>query len=383
MSDNKKTVALATCFLDNYGACLQAYALQESIESLGYKCNIINYVEPDGYSKHLPWLTKFMHSEFYLKGRGFFQHKYLEKFNQEGKKWKKFYEFRKGLNLTGFYTTAQQVYDHPPLCDACVCGSDQIWNPTFYNCNNPIYHLDFAPKGIRRIAYAPSIGLSSIPYPYQKEFQKFVSALDVVSVRETRGAEIIKEITDRDCPVVLDPTLLINGQQWREKLQIKQKKHPYIFVYMFGDREYIGKFLQHVRERTDIPFVCIPFTERDRNAGYEIVNDAGPREFVELIDNASLVLTDSFHATAFSLNLNTPFYTLFRDKEDNTKGMNSRLTSILELTGMGKRLIKNEENFPGQIDFDVDFSACNQCLQDKRKKDLEFLKNALGGSLHD
>lgn len=382
MNDCKMNVGLVTCFLDNYGACLQAYALQQAIINTGCNCEIVQYLEPDGYVKDktmikrllrnfvyyiLQMINKVSHASYYYQ-----RIRYLS-----------FVKFRRRLKFHPHkYFTTQEVFKHPPEFDCFVCGSDQIWNPSFYNGNNLVYHLDFAPKTAKRIAYAPSVGLSKMPEEYLDEFCRLILKYDSISVREASGAKIVKDATGRECAVVLDPTLLFNKDWWHTSLQIKntqKKEKPYIFLYLFGTRAYIGEFVEHVQKLTGMQIITIPFCEREMNQNYDVRLYADPTGFLSLISNASLVITDSFHATAFSINFNVPFYALMRFDENDPKSMNSRLRNILGLVDLESRLVCGKEDFPDQIDFDIDFTNANRLLEAKRIKDMSFLTTSIRG----
>lgn len=369
----KKNVGLATCFIDNYGACLQAYALQTAIEKLGHKCEIINYREPVGYEKQ-KMKKRLLSNPFFVTALS----KFSEGYRRAYAKRPKFDAFRnKYLHLGVACDTEKAVYESALRYDAYVCGSDQIWNPLLFSKNNKIYFLDFVEEGKKRIAYAPSIGIEKIPEMYVEEFGQLVSKFDSLSVREKSGGTIIKDILDKDVDVVLDPTLLLNGEEWSQLAHSPKIKKPYIFCYLFGEREYIGTFVEYVRRKLGLPVVCIPFTKREHESDFLKIEKAGPNEFLWLIKNASLVITDSFHATAFSINFNTPFYSLLRNTDNDKNNMNSRIFNILEMTELTERLVTPNVTYPFDISCNMDYSNANGLLQERRTKDFNFLKRAL------
>lgn len=382
MSKNAKTkkVGLVTCFLNNYGACLQAYALENVIDGLGYNCFIINYYPPEGYIKPSYGIKKLIMQCFSIMPSLFVPKRYKDYYCSGRYEFdRQFDRFRnKYLRFDSKHIHDEKsILQNPSKMDTYVCGSDQIWNPTFYGGNNKIYLLKFVPDGKKRIAYAPSIGINKIPEQYEKDFINLINRYSTISVREDAGAKIVKELTGRDCRVVLDPTLLISRSNWIKLIKPPKITKPYIFLYLFGTRDFIGEFIEHIKNIADIPIVAIPFTEREKANDFKKLYSAGPLDFVSLIANASLVITDSFHATAFSINLNIPFYALLRDEENNPEGMNSRIHSILHLTGLNNRLIFNKSNFPKDLNSDMDFSDSNNRLNKKRKEDIDFLREAL------
>lgn len=369
-----KKVGLATCFIDNYGACLQAYALQKKIEETGAECKIIQYIEPEGYKRKHNIRDAIKANPLFLFAVRLFGYKPFFKYLNKSK----FQAFRnKYLKFTPRYDTAEEVYKAGMEFDAYVCGSDQIWNPVLFDGNDPIYTLDFVPDGKRRIAYAPSIGLSEFPKEHIEDFKNKIERFDFISVRESAGQAIVQQLTDKEVKVVLDPTLLLNDGDWSKIATSVKMKRPYIFCYLFGTRKYIGEFTEYVRRATKMDIVCIPLTEREEKSDYIKIYDAGPCEFLGLIRDAALVITDSFHATAFSINFNTPFYSLLRNEANERNNMNSRVENLLAMMQMEERLIVDQIRFPVTAELEMDFTTSNKILSQRRAEDFGFLEKAL------
>lgn len=369
-----KRIGLMTCFIDNYGACLQAYALQQTLKKSENAVDIIKYIgvpgyEPDrGYKK---WIRNRLTR--WLKGKINLEYRF---YNERRSAFEAFRSQYLTFSSDSFHSF-DELQNKTTSYDAFVCGSDQIWNPYLYHGNNPCYFLDFAKKGQKRIAYAPSIGVSEIPTEYQEDMRELLNRMDVLSCREQTGTNIIHALCGKECRTVLDPTLLLSKEEWIKIARAPKILKPYIFCYVFGNQEYIREFIQRVREQTKLPVVTIPFSASEHTPDFQDVKGAGPTDFVGLIKNASLVITDSFHATVFSCNLNTPFYSLLRNKEGEQNNMNSRVFDLLRLLQLESRLIDCREHFPKSIDMKVDFSVANNILQEKRKNDTKFLFEAL------
>lgn len=370
-----KKVGLATCFLDNYGACLQAYALSKTIENLQNECVIFNYTEVTGYYDDT-LKERFKNSFIYNSVRSMLSEKYKESYKLGKCRRKAFNNFRKQ-----YLPISKEHYnEHSDISDlgfdAVVCGSDQVWNPTFYDACNPFYYLTFA-KGLPKIAYAPSIGVSDIPEPYVKEFKEYLSDFKAISVREQNAVDLVKKYADRDSKWVLDPTMLLDGDKWSELTKASLVKKPYIFCYLFGRQEYYTKSIEYLKKKTGLDVVIIPFSERDLNNDYKKICNAGPLEFITLIKNAQYVLTDSFHATVFSILFGKQFFTLLRDAENEQKSMNSRIHSLLSMIDKKDRCVteNNAQNFA--IDPITDYERVHECLENLRNDSLSFLKTAL------
>lgn len=374
-----KRIGLVTCYLNNCGACLQAYALQKVIKAFGNECEILHYIPPHGYEFEEKKVKRIYHTI-----KSLFNKEYKEYYKSYKEKNHIFNIFRKNYLLFD----SEKQYNETELLekkleyDIYVCGSDQIWNPLFYDGNNLIYLLDFVPKGIKKIAYAPSIGLSEFPEKYKLEFKNCIEKLDYVSVREKEGKKIIDSICDKECKVVLDPTLLIERNIWIDLEDKRFTKKPYIFCYIFGEQDYLIEFVDYVYKKTKLDVLYFPLTKNDKLSNYNKVKNVGPCQFISLINYAELVITDSFHATAFSINLEKPFYTLLRDSNKEQINMNSRIYNILDITGFMNRLIKSQADFPKKIDLNVDFSWSRKEISAKRKEDIENLRKEINIENH-
>ena len=377
-----KKIGIVTCFLDNYGACLQAFSLQSQINKFGYETEILQYVEPEGYDNDKSIIHRFKVNCFTRWVRSIVSKNYRKKylFQNACKDFRKHYIKLTSRKLYNY----KEVEEEATKYDALVCGSDQIWNPTFYGKPNKVYYLGFC-KGKKRIAYAPSIGVSEINVEYREEFKRLVCDIDSISVREKTGSELIMKYTNREAAVVLDPTLLINGYEWRNIVSQKkttsnktlpQDTDKYIFCYLFGDRPFYYQFINNVSRVLGLEVYIIPFSNNQENYDYHKIFGASPLDFVKLIANASLVITDSFHATAFSINMNTPFYTLLRNADTDINSMNSRVTDILKMVKLEDRLW-NESSKMDVFTTKIEWNEPNSIIQEKRSVDSKYLEDAL------
>ncbi|EXM40992.1 hypothetical protein RASY3_02420 [Ruminococcus albus SY3] len=370
-----KTVGLMTCYMDNFGACLQAYALQHTIEKMGLKCEIIKHT-PIKNLKEFNIFTNLGRTAYhYLKGVSNLAYRY------DNYRHPCFVSFRKQyLKFSKKnYLEEKDLFNDPPIYDYYVTGSDQIWNPNLYGGKlNLAYFLDFVPQDKPRIAYAPSIGVSSISNDCKTQMKGLLQKFSAVSVRESDGKKIVDDVLDCGCRVVLDPTLLLNRSEWQSLMSERLIKEDYIFLYLFSDREYIGNFVNYARDQLKMKVVTIPFNKREYNSDFIKIKKAGPLEFINLISNAKLVITDSFHATAFSINLHTPFYSLLRNTKNDQNNMNSRIYSILELIHLENRIIEEGNEYPENLLSDIDFETVDRYLINKRDEDIAFIKCSLG-----
>lgn len=370
----KKRVGLVTCYINNYGACLQAYALQTSVKSLGFDCEIIQYTPVSNVKKY--GFTKCIVNKI----KDFIRLLRIPNYSFVLARKRKFEKFRKKHLIFSEenYPSAEYLYNRNlPYC-AFITGSDQIWNPLIHNnCFDKIYMLDFVKSGVKRIAYAPSIGIASLPDEYNESMKRYLEEFDVLSTREQSGADIVCSLVSKPCCVVLDPTLLLNREKWLNIATPRLIEKQYIFCYVFSEQQYINLLIERAKDKLRIDAVIIPLKDRDFSGTDILVKSVGPLDFVSLIANASLVITDSFHATAFSINLNIPFYSCLRNIQGEKNNMNTRITSILELTGLEDRLVTNESKIPSEVNLNIDFTQSNIKLCKKRESDLCFLRTSL------
>ena len=296
--------------------------------------------------------------------------------NQE--KANKFADFRKEyLRIKNTkYKSYSEYMENPPLYDIYLCGSDQIWNPNLY-CENGFYFAGFAPDSALKLSYASSVGVSVVNKKQADFMAPLLNRFDVISTREQKGADIINLISDKTATVVLDPTLLLNSDDWSLVASARMFDEPYVFCYLFGERDYVEKVKKIVKDITGMKVVCIPFVPRELDSDDEKLFDAGPAEFISLIKHASLVLTDSFHATAFSINLKTPFISLCRFDKSDRKSMNDRLVTLLNMVDLSDRLVDANDKISNDHIYDVDFEKAHKLLDEKRQRDYKFLMDSL------
>lgn len=370
----QKKIGLVTCFINNYGACLQAYALQTVLKEYAEQVDVIQYLEPAGYDNS-SFLRRIIINPVVKKVVGVFlpDYRHKQSFRIACNSFKKQY-LRFGKQK---YYSYEELKSNSPDYDVFVCGSDQIWNPTFYGGPNKAYYLDFV-ENKKRIAYAPSIGVSELEEQYRRDFVEMVKKFDFLSVREKTGSFLIEKYCNRIACTVLDPTLLISGEAWRRRaedaqLQIDEK---YIFCYLFGDRPFYYDYIKYVSNKMNLPVYIVPFTANHMNAGFHNIFGAGPLEFVKLIRDAAFVITDSFHATAFSINMNVPFYSLLRSENATPNNMNSRIYDILSLTGLEERLWQDNQGMDKFSDV-ICWDDSNTILVKNRNESRAYLENAL------
>ena len=215
--------------------------------------------------------------------------------------------------------------------DYYIAGSDQVWNPHF--AGKQYQFLTFAPEN-RRLSFAASIGVECIPPEQERQYKKNLSEMKYLSVREQRAVEIIKDLTGRDADLTLDPTLLLEPEQWQQAVKKPNiaLEAEYICTYFLGETpEAVKVFAQE----KGLPVYALNSEEHPEL----FVLDPG--EFLYMIQHAAYVLTDSFHAVAFSIKFHREFY-VFDRKQEGVASMFSRIETITKRFGLENRIQSRE-----------------------------------------
>lgn len=369
-------VLLVTVFSGyNYGSSLQAFAGKMILKELGYDCLLIaqrSLIKGRDIRVN-KLLTILVRSYMHRKKNGF---KSLKTYRSSYKKTMIedsilcFEEFTKKY-LHPEYLSWKEMKEVAKNVIACFAGSDQIWNSsTMYV--DPMYYLRFV-SSEKRIALAPSFGRNFIADYNMEKIGKWISEFAYISVREDSGVKLIKEMTGRDATHLVDPTLMLSGDTWRKEIGIQNKEKNYILAY-FLDKpsESARKSIAELKEALKCKVIAIPYLFDDMSYCDNVVS-AGPIEFLNLINNAKCVLTDSFHGTAFSINMHTPFF-VFNRVYGTANSQNNRVESILKKVNMQERF-EPKEVLVQYAEIDFDYSE--KVLAKEREKAHKYLSTAL------
>ena len=303
----------------NYGASLQAYALQTYLESLGHEVQIIDY-KPKYQAAYNIWNVKRRGKLGVLSNYLLIVYLFLvlSKFftlRKTKKRIKAFAEFKRTyLKCTERYDTYEALAGSPPVADVYIAGSDQIWRTNLMNGKDPAFYMQFGSCITKRISYAASFGTSQITDGLECFVRSMVSSLDAVSVREKSGIQVLSNL-GVNSQLVCDPVFLMTADDWKQKLGIKKALYsePYILVYdLFHNNKKMESFCVNYAKKNSLKIVAINDKQETPYAHINI-NDGGPVEFVNLISNAQFVVADSFHATAFATIFHRPFRTFFKN----------------------------------------------------------------------
>lgn len=369
----KETVGIITFHAShNYGSMLQAYALQQVILNLGFECEIINFRTLMQKTFYKPiWkrgniLGKFKRLLLYapFHNKLLKKHQLFEEFLQT--------EFRLSKKE---YATLHELEQANLRYDYYISGSDQIWNTNCFDFDWA-YFLPFVENG-KRIAYAPSMGPNphkAVSENHATKIKELLSYYKVISVREKETAKRIKHFTEKDYPVMLDPTLLLTSADWsaiiKEQPLIKGK---YIFLYTPWFDEATFKTAQLLSQQLNLPIIVSQLYNNGWKNNKWIVNPefrlylaTGPKEFLNLCKHATCIIGASFHLVVFSILLKVPFYTINGMKD-------SRIANLLSITKLDNRSIELSKGFEAPS-LEMDFENAIQRIEKERVKSINWLK---------
>ena len=362
-----KTVKTITCHdVYNVGASLQAYALAAYLNSHGCDAEILDY-KPEYLGRHYrldvvsnPRFNKPLVKQLYLlaklPGR--------LKARKSGRK-KEFDAFREQhLPVSRLrFETLEDLRKNCPKADVYIAGSDQIWNPLFQNGKDPVFFLDFVTEG-KKVSYAASFAVNELPEEIKPLVAERLKAFDALSVREKSGLVILKEFGLQG-EVVLDPVFLLDRRTWQNLLPETNIAAEYLYSYDFGDSEMIAKLAKEIADEKRLEV----FSYFKRS--YATMDKAGgPLTFLRNLADAEIVLSNSFHATAFSLIFHKEFFVVGRKE-----AINSRMADLLESIGLRDRFLSSA--FEWKEAAPIDWNAVDYRLKQQIKDSEDFLKRAL------
>lgn len=335
----------------NYGALLQSYALQKKINMLGHNCNVINYqcegvINQYAFQKKINLLALKRNISWLLS---------------IGKR-KKMDKFRELLPLTK-PIFKENIKDLNDVFDCFIVGSDQVWNKICTN-GDEAFFLNFVENNIKKNSYAASFGRSVIDDIDKNKYQKLLNSFNYISVREESGIDIVRELTGKEIVCVLDPVFLITYKDWMKF--VYSIKHKYIFVYQLVSDLNTIRYASRIAKQLGYELYIYTSNLHAGRYGKRVIN-MGVEDFLSFIANAELVITDSFHCSAFSVIFNTQFYSKFRTNDP----ANTRLENLLKIFGINSNVL--EENYLNAINM-IDFEIVNKILFEEQKKSENYLK---------
>ena len=358
----------------NYGSLLQSYATQKVIEEMGFESEIINYTRYEERYKNLvntlikgkKWNKNIITRTIY---------KMIQKPNYT-KMYRKFEKYRKNFLKESRleYGSLQELKDNVPEADVYCSGSDQIWGKIGTVEYDEAYFLKFIEDRTKRcIAYSSSFGKEEIDGSLEKNIKKLLENYSDILVREDTAKSILKKHGIENVEQVLDPTLLLNKEQWSNLAsKVKNKQKKYILVYQLHDNKSFDKYAKEFSKKTGLKLLRISPSIYHITRSGKLIYLPNQYEFLSLFQNAEYVLTDSFHATVFSIIFNRKFVDILPGKTS------TRIISILKLTGLQDRILTKYDDF-SFVNKTINFSECNTIIENERKRSIELLKKAIIG----
>lgn len=356
---------------DNYGQILQSYALQQYLRNHGHVPFLIRYENTQNKMAYFKWkhlfayIFKFpMYATWYIKQKLFqrAEKKYYETIGAVNRHFDDF--MNKYIKHTDIIYTESNIYDNPPIADAYICGSDQVWGGDW------AYYLDFVADDKTKIAYAPSLGgLTSFAPEYEEKMKQLLQRFDFVGMREQSGVEVCHRMGRRDTVRVADPTLLLTKEDY-DKIRIntiKQNHKPYLFLYVLGNPmacEVRDIYAYANKRRLEVKYVASAGKSDEFEHIYPQVG-----EWIDLIANAEMIITNSFHGTVFSLIYQKPFATILLNQ--GYERMNTRVLELLESAKLSDHVYKGDFS---DITTKIDFSQFVKYRADEECKAYAYLK---------
>ena len=347
----------------NFGGLLQTYALQKFIEDIGVDCEVIDYrsafIENIYYKNPLTskYGLKRIVSAFLFNGS--------IKFNIAG-----FKEFTsKHINLSkNHYYSDSDLEPLNRIYDFFITGSDQVWN---YYCagNDKQYFLDFVIDNKKKNSYAASFGVDSVPQDLKCQYKNLLGSFNSISVREESGARIVYDLLGKTAKVLPDPTLLLNRQTWESIAIQNHSIGDYVLVYLMESNKNIVDLARLIGEKNDLQVIYIN-DNIYRTGGVYDVNNVVPEEWLGLFLNAQVVVTNSFHGIAFSINFHKTFFAYYLV---SNPAVNSRIENILRHFSLLDRVECQDGEL--EIEKEIDWNTIDEVILADRKKAADHLIN--------
>lgn len=377
MNNGKINVGICTFWPHfNFGTIMQACALQQVVRGMGYDAVHLT-IDGEYPSISAPTSLRRLKSfvlltSQHVSGR-------MQAFRDFVQTW---------LHLTS-HDGYDDLKKHADDYDILICGSDQVWRYA-----EDFFLLNFAAHG-RKMAYAPSLGLAGVEQSKREIFAQAWKEISFISCREKTGAAVIAEVTGRQVPVVLDPTLLLSREEWEEKETDCGIEEPFILCYFIHSTKrsmtawrksnpiepcsYYDDVCKKMARESGYKtvFVC---GEAEGKLGWNLTKQGGfgPDKILNLFHQAAMVITDSFHGTVFSIIYQKPFFTIPVKWKSGAADQQSRQKDLLASVGLQDRYLELNAPVPDwQEAVNVDFEAAMRKLQDMRTSSLEFLKSSL------
>lgn len=366
-------VALMTIFqVPNYGSVLQAFATQIVLEKIGLDCRVIDYHYPNQWHfkngiKKVSSFKKLLKKVLEVVGLYENKERFIDSFRKDY------------LKLVGPFKSLDSLKkaDWSDYA-AIISGSDQVWNYRFHNADSA-FMLSFV-EGVKKISIASSFACTEIPTDLIPKYYKWLNRFDAISVRESNGDAVFRQIgISKKVSVMLDPTLLLSSTEWDAQLNLSDDsgygKYVLLYIqdYAFNPRPYINHIAEYVKNEYGCDNI-LTFSGKDslevRELGAISVKGCSVEDFVNYIRHAEVVVTSSFHGSAFAINYSRPLVAVYPDNDDE------RMQSLLKLVGIEGNGVSVGSPI-NEVNSKYDVKKIQERLDGLRKSNYEWIRDAL------
>ncbi len=356
----------------NYGSILQSYATQKTFEDLGYDAEILNYKRYDERGKESV-LTNCHIGRDGIKNKLKRFLYFCVQYPNSQKMNNTFAEYRKRyLRLSNTaYGSLEELMENPPKADLYVTGSDQVWGKIGAEEIDPAYFLKYAPAGKPKIAYSASFGKTDLPKDLIDGMDDLLEGYSSLLLREKSAVELIEKYSTKTAEHILDPTLMLNADQWEELCEpTGLEGTEYIFVYQLHHNKDMENYISKLQKKTGLPVYRVhPSVFYALKPG-NFVHLPSPGEFLSYIKHAKFVVTDSFHGTVFSTIFNRQYVDIL------PKLTGTRISSFLEMLGLEHRILTDLNDF-GWTEQSIDYNKVLPILEQEKEHTLTALRRSL------
>lgn len=372
---------------NNYGSKLQALATVKLFEDFGIDYEIIRYNK-----KTIRFLIKSIPRCFNWV---FLNDRYLQ--IQRAVEFKRHPEIKKQVDIRNeafnsfdvhFQNHFSTIYgSYEELKNECgkrydkvITCSDQLWSPSALGSG--FYNLMFAPDETLKISWASSFGVKSIPWYQKGRTKNYLNRIEHISMRENSGAEIVKQLTGKDVPVLMDPVFVFNKEEWNSFVETQKPEwEDYIFCYFLGDNPEHRLAAKKLSEKTGKKIVTLRhldcYVSEDEKFGDFAPYDVDPVRFLNILRNATYICTDSFHGTAFSVIFEKKFMVFDRYNSKSSNSKNTRIDSVCANLGLKNRRFTNVSDVADLMVQDIDYDEVTKKVEQYREHTKQYLKEAL------
>ena len=363
--------------VDNYGSVMQTYATQQILQKWGCDVEFVDYWRKDNLPRERA--EQLLHKSSTMQklkpiwnvngitceaavavlekavvGRKSPMWKFLEKY----------------VTLTPKrYSSLEELQKDPPRADVYITGSDQVWNSIWNQGIDRAYFLEYAPEGKPRIAFSASIGRETLDEEEIPETRELLEKYSAISVREESAVRLLASLGIQST-WILDPTLMLSGDEWRKIAAKVSRRQPYLLLYQLNPNPEMDAYAVQLAQKQGWELVRIGFGRSDSKKLGTCIMLPSVEEFLGLFDQAACVLTDSFHATAFSLNLDKEFISVLPNR------FGTRIESIAKLTKTEQRILRNFQKYD-IVNSEINHQRVQDILHKERTSGLKWLENQI------